>query len=527
MAELKINSNLNLSRQQLLNAAIQNLAVFPSTTSLNGVPFPEAFIFYHTGQNTVFVWTNDPTVGESGQEGWLDLGQVYKHPTFPSGGFPTSAQTGAWVPSQIQVTNGHVTDVVWRQLTPADIGAAAAVHTHAFNQITNLPSNTILGNNTGSTGTAQALTAADVMTMLGIAYGTLAILNAGTDTAPRTYSAKDLNDWLLGKLGNYLTAVNLALGVRTGTTMPITNSGGTGVTLPAATTTLAGLLSAVDKLKLDSIQDNANFYVHPTQNPGAHPFATELTSGVTVLSQLVVNNEGHVVGIKGRQLTAADLAAVMINDASNTATNQTWSATKIYTELQNAINQAQTGALQYKGNYDPTTNTPQITNASLGVKTGWTYVVSTTGTFLGEQVEAGDMIIAKVDNPETNLANWQLVNKNIPAIVAATTTIQGIVRLATIADYNANDNTTAVTPQLLNAVLSTSVGGYTALFGNGSSTTFAITHGLNTEYVLVRVVEVATGDTILVQERTTSNTVLTLMMNIPPDNNAYRVIIKK
>ncbi len=81
--------------------------------------------------------------------------------------------------------------------------------------------------------------------------------------------------------------------------MPITNSAGTGVTLPVATTTLAGLMSAADKVKLNGIETGANNYVHPTNNPGVHPFATTLTSGLQVLSQLVVNNEGHVTGVWG------------------------------------------------------------------------------------------------------------------------------------------------------------------------------------------------------------------------------------
>src|SRR5690606_238024 len=121
-----------------------------------------------------------------------------------------------------------------------------------------------------------------------------------------------------------LTVVNLALGTRTSTTMPITNSAGTGVTLPVATTTLAGLMSAADKVKLNNIATGANNYVHPTNNPGAHPFATAITSGLQVLSQMIVNNEGHVTTIAARNLTAADIASVMINDAINNGTVQTW-----------------------------------------------------------------------------------------------------------------------------------------------------------------------------------------------------------
>lgn len=527
MAQKKYNAHINLNRQQLLNAAFQNLAVFPSPTPINGVPFPESFVFYNTAQKTVFVWTDDLSIGEPGQEGWLDLGQVYAHPSYPTANYPDPAATGAFVPSQIQVTNGHITDVIWRQLTAADIGAASVVHSHAFNEISNLPPSTILGNNTVNTGNAQALTVNDVLIMLDIAYGTLAQLNAGTDTVKRVWTSADLNAWLMGKLGSYVTVVDLAIGTRTATTLPITNTAGTGVTLPTATVTLAGLLSAADKAKLDGIESGANNYVHPTLNPNPHPFETELTSGVTVLSQLVVNNLGHVITVKGRNLTAADLAAVIINDSINNSTTQTWSSSKIYQELQDAIAQAQTGALIYKGQYDPSTNTPDITNIATGVKTGWTYVVSTTGTFLGEQVEAGDMIIAEADNPESDLIKWQIVNKNIPAIVSATTTVQGIVRLATITDYNNNDATTAVTPALLQSVLSTTVGGYYTTFGNGSSTTFAITHNLNTKRIIIQVFEVDTGDEIEVQITKTSDTVVTLSMNIPPATNNYEVVIKK
>lgn len=46
---------------------------------------------------------------------------------------------------------------------------------------------------------------------------------------------------------------NLALGTTTSTTQPITNSNGTGFTLPSSTTSLAGLQSAADKTKLDGL----------------------------------------------------------------------------------------------------------------------------------------------------------------------------------------------------------------------------------------------------------------------------------
>lgn len=512
MAKLDSLVHIDYNKNEILNARLQNLATAPTVT-----PSDIGFTYWNITDNTAYSWTGTA---------WIDLGAAYSHPTFPGTGQPATALSGANVISQITLDNGHVTGVQTRALTPANIGAAAASHTHAFSQITGLPTMTILGNNTGSTGVAQALTVGQLLTMLGIVKGTLAQLNTGTSTADSTWSAKDLNDWLMGKLGSYLTAVDLALGTRTSTTMPITNSAGTGVTLPIATTTLAGLMSAADKVKLDGVATGANKYIHPTNNPGVHPFATAITSGLQVLSQMIVNNEGHVTTIAARNLTAADIASVMINDAINNGTNTTWSSSKIYAELQAAINQAQTGALIYQGNYNPVTNTPNLTT-NTAIKSGWTYVVSNAGTFAGQEVEAGDMIIAKVDNPGTTAANWQIVNKNIPAIVDATTLVKGIIQLATTAEGLAGtNNTKAITPLVLKAVLDAQVKGYVANFGNGSALAFTITHGLGTQDVQVMVQRVSDRKWVLVEWAAPTTTTVTINVNVAPATNSLRVLIK-
>lgn len=514
MAEKRQIVHLNMFKQQLLNAALQVLAVPPSDPAIGQV-------YWNTADTTAYGWTGSF---------WLNLGQVYTHPTFTGTGQPASALSGASVISRITLDNGHVTGVTTRNLTPADIGASAAAHTHAFGDIIGLPTQTILGNNTGTTGAAQALTVGDLMVMMSIAYGNAGLLTAGTDTVQRTWTAKQISDYITTRLGSYLTVVDLALGIRTGTSMPITNSAGNGVTLPEATQSLAGLLTAADKLKLDGVANNANNYIHPTDNPGIHPFSTEISSGLLVLSQLVVNSLGHVVTIKGRTLTAADIATVMINNLSNIATDQTWSASKIYTEIQNAINQAQTGALSYKGEYNPVTNTPNITvTVPAGtIKSGYTYVVSTAGTFAGQTVEAGDMIIAKVDDPGTTAANWQIVNKNIPAIVSASTVIEGIVYLATTVEAIAGtDNAKAITPFTLDAVLDAQFGSYYAQFGNGSSTSFTITHALGTDRIHVQIRVVATKEEVILDWRAASSTTVTLNMNVAPANNEYEILINK
>ena len=518
MAKKEFLIDIDLTQQRLLNAGLQVVATFPSSPVL-------AQFLWNSALSSAFVYTGSPTTPNT-ISGWLDLGQLYQHPTFTTGNLPGTAMTGARVPSRFTLDNGHLTVVETRELTATDIGAASGTHTHLYTDVTGLPANTILGNNTSGIGQAKAMTVSELMTLLGLAYGNLAQLNAGTDTAQRSWKAKDLDAWLTSRLGTYLTVVNLAY-TASPTQGVVTNPAGTGATIPVANGTNAGLMSPDDKTKLDTVQNGANNYIHPTNNPGTHPFASEIASVVQVLSQIVVNTEGHVTTIKGRNLTAADLAAVLINDAINNGTNQTWSSGKIYTEIQAAIGQAQTGALQYKGNYDPTTNTPDITNPATGVKTGWTYVVSVAGTFLGGAVEAGDMIIAKQNDPGSTLANWQLVNKNIPAIVAATTTIQGIVRLATQSDYDSNDNSTAVTPALLKSVLNSSVGGYYATFGNGSSTSFTITHGLGTDRVDATFKRVSTKRQVEVEWASPTANTITINVNIAPSDSELEVIIKK
>lgn len=505
--------SIDLNKQELLNAKLQNLATPPTLTAND-----KGFIYWNTADVVPYIWTGTD---------WLDFASMYTHPTFPGVGQPTNPLTGANVISQITLDNGHVTGVQTRAITAADIGAAASAHTHLFTDITGLPANTILGNNTATTGAAKALTIADLLTMLAIGYGSDALLLAGTDTTQRTWTAKQLVDYINSRIGSYLTVVNLSLGTRTGTTMAVNNSAGTGVTLPSASTTQAGLQSAADKTKLDGIEAGANNYVHPTLNPGAHPFVTELTAGLQVLSQMVVNNLGHVVTIKGRNLTAADLAAVLFNDAINNGTNTTWSSSKIYNEIQAAIGSAQTGALQYKGEYNATTNTPNLATDT-SIKIGWTYVVTGAGTFAGQEIEAGDMIIAKVDNPGGTAGNWQIVNKNIPAIVDASTTVKGIIQLATSAEAIAGVNAVkAITPATLKAVLDATVGGYAANFGDGSSTTFTITHGLNTQDVDITVYTVVGRKKVMMETAAPSATTVSVACNVAPANGSYRVVIKK
>ena len=63
----------------------------------------------------------------------------------------------------------------------------------------------------------------------------------------------------------------------------------------------------------------------------------------------------------------------------------------------------------------------------------------------------------------------------------ATETRTGLIEIATQAETNAGtDDTRAVTPLKMVTYLNAMVGGYSGTIGNGTATSIAITHGLNT-----------------------------------------------
>ena len=95
---------------------------------------------------------------------------------------------------------------------------------------------------------------------------------------------------------------------------------------------------------------------------------------------------------------------------------------------------AVTGGLIFQGGYDPTTDTPDITDGT--AYKGFFWAATAAGTFLGESVQVGDSIVAKVDAAGAVLADWLILQGNI---VIATDSVDGISRLAT--QTEANDGT--------------------------------------------------------------------------------------
>ena len=116
-----------------------------------------------------------------------------------------------------------------------------------------------------------------------------------------------------------------------------------------------------------------------------------LPNDVTIANNLTVGGTGNFTG----QVTIPILPAA-----------QTDAASKDY------IDNAVVGGLVYQGGYNAATNTPDLTTSPNSILKGWTYTVTADGTFFGEQLRVGDVLIAEVNDPSA-LGDWTTVQNNI------------------------------------------------------------------------------------------------------------------
>lgn len=96
------------------------------------------------------------------------------------------------------------------------------------------------------------------------------------------YINQAIEEGLIGLGGIPSGSGNLSLGPRTSTTLRIDIDSGTSVTLPIATSLLAGLFSATDKVKLDNLVN----YIHPNHSGDV----TSVGDGVTTITNKSVTN---------------------------------------------------------------------------------------------------------------------------------------------------------------------------------------------------------------------------------------------
>jgi hypothetical protein len=118
-----------------------------------------------------------------------------------------------------------------------------------------------------------------------------------------------------------------------------------------------------------------------------------LPDDVTITGELTVSGTGQ--SSFGGQVTIP-----------TTPVASTDAASKAYVDASVA------GGLVYQGGYDANLNSPDLTTSPNSIEKGWTYTVTADGTFFGEQLRVGDVLVAEVNSP-SSLADWTTVQNNI------------------------------------------------------------------------------------------------------------------
>ena len=329
------------------------------------------------------------------------------------------------------------------------------------------------------------------------------------------------------------------------------------VTIPASDDTKYDLSTASTGTAIrltgsDSTTDDVTISGTTNEITVSRQSATELRVGlpddVTINNDLTVGNDLTVQAYAtfngGLEVSANNTIDAGGNKIENLAdpTSQQDAATKQY------VDQAVTGALSYQGAYNASTNVPDLTTSPNSIKKGWTYTVTADGTFFGEQLRVGDVLIAEIDNP-TDLNAWTTVQNNVD-LADLTTVGIGNVNAGEAIDVSYASGTATVsvedsTASNKGAVIVAGGTGISVAYSSGtatvtntntnSSNTYAetitdtdltIDHNLGTKDVIVQLYDITTDETVYADVERISNSRIGVTFASTPVNSV-RVLVQK
>jgi hypothetical protein len=213
-----------------------------------------------------------------------------------------------------------------------------------------------------------------------------------------------------------------------------------------------------------------------------------------------------------------DFVTTGINARIQNVTNPTGAqdvATKDY------VDTIATGLLEYKGGYDAATNTPNLdTNSNVAIDKGDTYTVTADGTFFTEQVRIGDLIIAEATiaaGAGGALTDFTIVQSNIDLATAAATAGAAVKG---ISGYDSADFSVS------SGFVSLATKTFKTAIGDGTNTSYTVTHNLNTRDVIVQLYDVSSYDTVIADVVRTSAAAVTVSFSTAPTTNDIKVLIQ-
>jgi hypothetical protein len=227
------------------------------------------------------------------------------------------------------------------------------------------------------------------------------------------------------------------------------------------------------------------------------------------------------------------------------------------TLVKNYIDSSVSGGVYYQGGYDPTTDLTSPGNYGLQtppnpniIEIGWMYTVTADGTFFGEQVRVGDVLIAEIDAP-TSLSDWTTVQNNIDLATSLVVGLGNVVPGSSntiTAPYSSGTATLDVvdsTPSQKGAVIVDAGTGISVSYVSGTATvtntqtnsanTYAetitdtdltIDHNLGTKDVIVQLYDVTTDETVYADVERISTSRIGVTFSATP-TNSVRVLVQK